>query len=269
MRHTVRSLVVLGLAVLGGVLGAPGTASAAPSTVGYDVSHPQCGQTLPTDPAFAVVGVNGGTAVKANPCLSAQLRWADGSTGAVGVQPPVQLYLNTANPGQVLDQVTTWPTSGINRYGSCDGSNSAACSYEYGVQRATYSVRSIFGPAAAAAGLPTGVSAYTWWLDVESGNTWQTGSTAALARNRATLEGMADFLTSSGGRVGLYSTGSQWRQVVGMVPSTSTLSPLRSWLAGSTSLSGAILTCARVPLARGPVVLSQYVAGGLDRDRSC
>jgi hypothetical protein len=266
-------MAVLGLTVAGLVLAGPGTADAAPtgasSSVGYDVSHPQCGQSLPTGPAFAVVGVNGGTAVKANPCLSTQLRWAAGSTGAVAAQPPVQLYLNTANPGQVLDLVTTWPASGTNRYGSCDGSNSAACSYEYGVERATYSVRSIFAPAARSVGLATGISAYTWWLDVETGNTWQNGSTAALARNRATLEGMTDFLTSSGGRVGLYSTGTQWRQVVGTVPSTSTLAPLRSWLAGSTSLSGAITTCAKAPLTRGPVVLTQYVVGGLDRDRSC
>ena len=269
MRSLLRSIAVLGLTVAGLVLAAPGTAGAAPSTVGYDVSHPQCGQTLPTGQAFAVVGVNGGTAVRANPCLSTQLRWAAGSSGAVAGQPELQLYLNTANPGQVLDQVSTWPSSGTNRYGSCDGTNSAACSYQYGVERATYSVRTIFAPAARAAGLPTTIAGYTWWLDVETGNTWQTGSTAALARNRAALEGMTDFLTSSGGRVGLYSTGSQWRQIVGTVPSTSNLSPLRSWLAGASTLSGAVVNCAKAPLTRGPVTLTQYVTGGLDRDRSC
>jgi hypothetical protein len=265
----VRSMVVLGLAVVGVVLGLPGTAGAAPSTVGYDVSHPQCGSSLPSGQAFGIVGVNGGTAVKANPCLSAQLRWAAGSSGAVAAQPKVQLYVNTANPGQVIDQVSTWPTTGQNRYGTCDGSNSAACSYQYGTERAANDVRTILGPAARAAGLSATADAYTWWLDVETGNTWQTGSTAALARNRATLEGMADFLTSAGARVGLYSTASQWRQITGTVPSTSTLTPLNSWLAGATTLNGAISNCAKAPLTRGPVVLTQYVVGGLDRDRSC
>ena len=218
MGRGVRSTVVLGLAALGVALGAPGAAQAAPSTVGYDVSYPQCGTVLPTGQAFGVVGVNGGTAVKANPCLSTQLRWAAGSSGAVPTQPKVQLYLNTANPGRVLDEVTTWPTSGQNRYGVCDGENTAACSYQYGVERAMNGVRNIFAPAARAAGLPTGPAGYTWWLDVETGNTWQAGSSAALTRNRATLEGMTDFLTSLGARVGVYSTGRQWRQIVGTVP---------------------------------------------------
>jgi hypothetical protein len=269
MRHTVRSMVVLGLALVGVVLALPGAAEAGTSTVGYDVSYPQCGSSLPAEQAFGIVGVNGGTAVKANPCLSAQLRWAAGSSGAVAAQPKIQLYVNTANPGQVIDQVSTWPTSGQNRYGTCDGSNSAACSYQYGVERAANTVRSIFGPAARAAGVPAGADGYTWWLDVETGNTWQTGSTSALARNRAALEGMTDFLAGAGARVGVYSTSSQWRQIVGGVPSTSSLTPLPSWLAGATTLNGAISNCTNAPLTRGPVVLAQYVYGGLDRDRSC
>jgi hypothetical protein len=269
MRRAVRSVVVPGLAALGVALGAPGAAQAAPSTVGYDVSFPQCGTVLPTGQAFGVVGVNGGTAAKANPCLSTQLRWAAGSSGAVAAQPEVQLYLNTANPGQRRDEVTTWPTSGQNRYGACDGGNSAACSYQYGVERATNGVRNVFAPAARAAGLPTGPAGYTWWLDVETSNTWQSGSTAALGRNRATLEGMTDVLTSLGARVGVYSTSRQWRSIVGAVPASSSLTPLRSWLAGATTLSGATRNCDDQPLTDGPVVLTQYVVAELDRNRSC
>ena len=213
--------------------------------------------------------MNGGTAVKANPCLSTQLRWAAGSSGAVAAQPKVQLYVNTANPGQVIDQVSTWPTTGQNRYGMCDGSNSPACSYQYGADRAANDVRTIFGPAAQAAGLPVAAGGYIWWLDVETDNTWQTGSTSALARNRATLEGMTDFLSGTGARLGVYSTSTQWHQIVGTVPSTSTLTPVGSWLAGATTLNGATSNCAKAPLTRGPVVLAQYVYGGLDRARSC
>ena len=86
----------------------PGIASAAPA-VGYDVSHPQCDEDLPRERAFAVVGVNGGLSTRANPCLQEQLTWAWESSGEVDGQPRAQLYLNTANPGQLLDEVTTWP----------------------------------------------------------------------------------------------------------------------------------------------------------------
>ena len=43
------------------------------TAIGYDVSWPQCGKSLPSDHAFGIVGVNGGTAANTNPCLSDQL----------------------------------------------------------------------------------------------------------------------------------------------------------------------------------------------------
>jgi hypothetical protein len=101
-------------------------------------------------------------------------------------------------------------------------------------------------------------------------NTWQSGSPDALARNRATLEGMTAYLSAGGGRVGVYSTGQQWAQIVGTVPPGSTLAGRDSWLAGGTSLGGAQATCAKPALVPGGrVTLSQYVSGGLDRNQSC
>src|SRR3954452_20233505 len=132
MSGVLRSLLVSGIAAVAVALGLPATsASAAPAdppTVGYDVSHPQCGQTLPAGQAFGVVGVNGGLPTTANPCLASQLPWAGRSTGAIAAQPEAQLYVNTANPGEVRELVTTWPTTGDTPYGSCDGRNSTACS---------------------------------------------------------------------------------------------------------------------------------------------
>ena len=90
----------------------PGRRPRRPTRVGYDVSYPQCGTALPRDRAFAVVGVNGGLSTRANPCLAAQLAWAWGSSGAVREQPRAQVYLNTANPGELRTQVTTWPDDG-------------------------------------------------------------------------------------------------------------------------------------------------------------
>jgi hypothetical protein len=251
-------------------LAVPGTAAAAPAPAGYDVSHPQCSSDLPGNRAFAVVGVNGGLSTRPNPCLSEQLAWAWESSGDVDEQHPAQLYLNTANPGQLLDEVTTWPERGSTPYGSCDGTNSKACSWQYGWERARNSVVSFFAPAARAAGVDSQPSRYVWWLDVETMNTWQYGSAGADARNRATLEGMTAYLHSRDARVGVYSTGRQWAQIVGEVEEDSVLAELDSWLAGSVTAAQAADACEDDPLVPGGrVVLSQYVRDGLDRNVSC
>jgi hypothetical protein len=261
---------VIAVAVATAMLAAPGAASAAPSRVGYDVSHPQCDTALPRGQAFAVVGVNGGLSTRTNECLTDQLTWAWRSSGVVASQPKAQLYLNTANPGEILDQVATWPTAGGTPYGTCTGTNSMACSWQYGYERAENSVVSFFTPAARAALVDSQPARYTWWLDVETMNTWQSGSTAALARNRASLEGMTAYLVSRGARVGIYSTSHQWSRIAGVVGPHSILAGRPNWLAGSTSLTGATAACRTAPLVpRGRVTLSQYVVSDLDRDYSC
>jgi hypothetical protein len=271
MGNRLRSVVVTALALAAAVLGMPATASAAaPTSVGYDVSYPQCGSALPAARAFAIVGVNGGLATRPNPCLATQLAWAWRSNGSVATQPQAQLYLNTANPGEVRDQVSTWPSSGSTPYGSCDGDNSMACSWEYGWERASTSVLSFFTPAARAARVDGRIPSYVWWLDVETTNTWQSGSPEALARNRATLEGMTGYLLARGGRVGFYSTGQQWAQIVGSVPDGSVLVGRANWLAGSTSLADATGDCDDSPLVPGGrVTLTQYVVNGFDRNYAC
>ena len=278
MRNLLRPVLVVALAVAAAVLVLPGVASAATTTVGFDVSYPQCGTTLPAARAFGIVGVNGGIATSANTCLSQQLTWASKSSGAVAAQPKAQLYLNTANPGQVTPTVGTWPKAGSTPYGTCRGANDQACSWQYGWERAHNSVVSFFKPAATAAHLSSLPSSYRWWLDVETDNSWQTGSTTALkaaaqARNRATLEGMTAYLTSApqSATVGIYSTGSQWGQIVGTVPTTSNLAKKNSWLAsGSTSATSAAALCKSAPLTPGGrVALAQYVQSGLDHDTSC
>jgi hypothetical protein len=292
-----RSLVATGLALGCAVLAVPADARAgergAGGTVGYDVSHPQCGTRLPAERAFAVVGVNGGIATTQNECLTEQWEWATGASGAVAGQPPAQLYVNTANPGEVRDEVTTWPDDGRNRYGTCDGSNSAACSYEYGQQRAAAQVGMVLTglgqsddgaedgaddgrDLAAEPAVPAtfdGVeelAGLRWWLDVETMNTWQTDGEDPRRNNRAALEGMADHFASVGGRVGVYSSGRQWEQIVGTVPSSSSLYELDSWLAGALSLAGAVANCSDPPLVNGGrVVLTQYVVADLDHDHAC
>jgi hypothetical protein len=270
MTSVLRTVTVVTLAVVATLLALPGTASAAPPPVGYDVSYPQCGTSLPPDRAFAVVGVNGGLSTRGNPCLAAQLTWAWGSSGVLPTQPRAQLYLNTANPGELRAQVTTWPKAGSTPYGACDGGNSAACSWQYGWERAQNSIDAFFTPAARTAQVDGRPSSYTWWLDVETMNTWQSGSPDALARNRATLEGMASYLLAAGGRVGIYSTGQQWAQIVGTVPAGTPLAGADSWLAGAAGLNDAQTACLKPALVPGGrVTLTQYLRGDLDRNVSC
>ncbi len=275
-RGRLRSAAVVALAAAA-VLTGQTAAVAAPvefdvpvSAVGVDISHPQCDADLPGARAFVVVGVNGGMATTANPCLAEQLEWAWESNGSVPEQPTAQVYLNTANPGQVRNLVSTWPSAGRTPYGECDGANSTACSWRYGWERTRVSVEDFFVPEARAAGVPRVPSGYSWWLDVETSNTWQSGSSDALARNRATLEGMAAYLDSRRADVGLYSTAQQWGQIVGDVPADSPLAGLPSWLAGSVTVAQAVAACDLPPLVpRSRVALTQYVPDDLDRNHSC
>ncbi len=279
------------------------------STIGYDISYPQCGsKRLPKDHAFGIVGVNGGRTTDANKCLSEQLKWAASATGSTG-QDKAQLYVNTANPGEVLEQysVSTWPINNIdirgndslnnenalfkNPYGACATNagnyrgyvNDMACSWQYGWNRAVETVDNFFKPAARAARMSDKVSDYAWWLDVETMNSWQQeyGADGAqdpegLAKNTATLEGMAQFYTSQNAKkVGIYSTGYQWGRITGSTVEDGlagqNLRGLDSWLAGAFDEAEARSRC--IPsngLTPGSAVsLVQFVHKNLDHNVSC
>jgi hypothetical protein len=272
------SLAVLSAAPV--AAGRPGSTVKPTTAVGNDISWPQCSTTLPTTHAFGIVGVNGGLATTTNPCLAIQLQWAYRAVGGTS-QPIAQLYVNTANPGEIIDQVQTWPVNNIdpagfnttstNPYGVCGGQNDLACSWQYGWNRAVNDVIEKFVPAARTAGVNADPAGYTWWLDVETGNTWQSGSPEALARNAATLEGMTAHFQSKGGKVGIYSTNYQWGVIAGTnVGATGNLAGLDSWLAGARNLRGAQSNCSKPSLTTGGrVTLTQYVSGDLDYDYSC
>lgn len=245
--------------------------------VGYDVSYPQCGKRLPNDHYFAVVGVNGGTAATPNNCLADQLGWANkAKTGSN--QPRVQLYVNTANPGEVIPEITTWPTNSFDRngnlpanpYGSCNGSNDKACSWLYGWNRSIYT-EGVFKSAAVSNGLNTNTAQYVWWLDVETMNTWQSGSNDALVRNAAAIEGFGAYYQSMGAAVGLYSTEQQWNEITGdNIRENSNLRNLANWRPSGASITNAKSNCSVAPLTQGGFIsLTQYVVKNLDHNHSC
>lgn len=276
---TARRLAIASAAALTLLIGmlagaAPAVARAAPDrdkapkaavATGYDVSYPQCGTALPAQPTFGIVGVDGGRVLKPNPCLTALVTWA-----RTAVDPAPAYYVNTANPGPRVSAY--WPAGQASPRPcatSYPANDSTDCAYDYGWNAAS----DAFGRAvvaAAQAGAPDPASG-TWWLDVETGNSWETlqyGLTSAYAENdTAALQGMVDHLRSHGVQtVGAYSTSSQWTQITG----GATLGGLPVWYAGVGSLATAQSRCAPASsFTGGPVVLAQWASGGYDADWVC
>src|SRR5207237_337724 len=143
----------------------------APTTLGNDISYPQCGKSLPSNQAFGIVGVNGGLANTTNKCLKDQLVWANKSSG-ITVQPKIGVYVNTANPGGL--NTDSWPKDNTdpagntapNDYGTCDHGDTTACAWQYGWNRAVEDIRDRFTPAATAANIAADPVKYRWWLDI-------------------------------------------------------------------------------------------------------
>jgi hypothetical protein len=236
-----------------------------PPAAGYDVSYPQCHGSYPSSPIFGVVGVNGGLARNANPCLSAELQWARDAPGQTRPkQPSLSLYIDTGNPG--AHHVTDWPKAGTaSAYGACNGLLTNACSYVYGEQRAAYSYRLV------AALDPVTARSAPWWLDVELELSWA----GTYQLNIAALQGFIAGLRHVGasGRIGIYSTAAQWKEITGLTAQTTATAFHRrpaDWVAGTT----ATLTQARQNCASGGFTgvapeLAQYRFGPFDADLRC
>lgn len=276
----ISTLLITTLAIIlfsGGVAFAARVTSNTTTPLGIDISWPQCTKQVPKTQAFGIVGVNGGLATTTNPCLKDQLLWANQSLGGTS-QEILQLYVNTANPGGL--GTASWPKNNIdpagnttsNPYNTCNGSDTLACAWQYGWNRALEDVRDRFQPAINQTGLSNYPSTYIWWLDVETGNTWKlSGTSFDTQSNVAVLEGMTQYFLTVNARLGLYSTSYQWRQIVGgSVNMTSNLNGLNNWRPGGANLSTAKEACKAESLTiNGKVVLTQFVSKSLDYNYAC
>ncbi len=238
---------------------AAATTRPAPSSQGFDISFPQCGGPEPAAPAFAIVGVNGGRAFTANPCLAREYIWALGA--ASPVQPRVGFYMNTGNPGPQAS--ANWPPAGTMNPRACDGSWSIDCAYDYG----WFAARDAYARAHAAAG-ETAALAH-WWLDVEVANSWSTDTTS----NAASLAGAIDYLRSVNVAVtGIYALGADWEEIVGAAsaadPRNAPFAPLPNWRPGARSAQDALTWCSR-SVSGGRVVFVQFPTGGFDGNLPC
>jgi len=298
----VRGAIAVAALLLAGltVFASPASAVAPTAQTGNDISFPQCGGTLPSGQSFGIVGVNDGLSDNLNPCLGpsssypsytqSELYWAVNTSTSTAAQPAASLYVNTADPGDVYNGslITDWPMSGSTPYGACTtstvttnsgssiaGANSTACAWEYGDQNATKDVSWLNEAAAAINGqapqvtVPTQASGYPWWLDVETSNTWQTGS-SGQAMNIALLQGLVAGLKAAGASsVGVYSTDQQWDDITGGTPSgTASLSGLNDWVPGAGTQADAEANCASGSFTEGTVTLTQWTSG-IDSDVVC
>lgn len=263
-RSRARWVPVAALAVILAVVLLIALSASGSPTTGYDVSYPQCGSSYPSNPLFAIVGVDGGLANNSNRCVGAELSWARAAPGQKRPrQPGVSLYIDTSNPGA---QVGDWPRSGAApSYGACNGRLTDACSFVYGEQRASHSY-------AIVAALDSHAARTTpWWLDVELQASWA----GTYELNVAALRGFLAGLQNAGatGPIGVYSTSEQWREITGLTAPTTPRAfgrPLPAWVAGTEATEAqARENCAGVGFTGVAPVLAQYRAGAFDADLSC
>lgn len=248
MPHTTR--IVFRLGILAGafllaitatfVVAAQPTQAAAASihpsgTSGYDVSWPNCGAKPPRHPAFGIVGVSDGTGYSQNPCLAQQAAWF----------PNASLYVNTGWYDQSSHVNATSPRV-------CATGDQDCLAYNYGYNAGLYALTYASSQ---------NIASTTWWLDVETSNTWNADTT----QNRNSLQGEYDALRAHGvATVGVYSTTYQWDTLTG-----TWLNNWPNW--GATTVRTARQAakfCTGHRFTGGPTDLIQY-SGSLDQDYAC
>ena len=216
-------------------------------STGYDISYPQCGGPYPSG-AFGIVGVNGGYPfVYYNPCLSDQYSH---TTNAA-------LYINTGyDPSYTQVDGKHSTAECVTQSATTTGSPAQQAAWAVGCSEAS---RSIAYAASQGASSPS-----SWWLDVETSNSW---SSTDLSLNQYTIQGIVDtLLRQSPAAVGVYSTAYQWRTIVGNLPVSGVLA---DWVAtGSTSAGRARVSC-ETGFSGRPVWFVQYLRAGFDTNYTC
>jgi len=205
-------------------------------TNGIDVSYPNCSTSIP--PAdFGIVGVTGGLGFHQNPCLASEASHFRN----------LSLYVNTGYPGQ------TYALSYQNSPRTCQTNDLNCLAYNYGYNAGLYALNYAAGQSA---------SSSTWWLDVETMNTWMND----VSQNIQSLQGETDALKAAGATtIGIYSTTAQWGAITG-----GWQNGLPNWGATTWRTAKQAKTyCTGHQFTGGPTYLIQYKAKNLDQDYAC
>jgi hypothetical protein len=207
-------------------------------SVGEDVSFPNCNETIGQS-SFGIVGVTDGLGFSQNPCLSQEASNFSSSN--------LSLYVNTGYPGKNYGlKYQNFPMA-------CTKSDLSCLAYNYGYNAGEYALR--------AANAANAKSA-TWWLDVETANSWTNQS----AQNRQSLLGEFNALSQGGVlTVGVYSTTTQWNGITGTWHNAWPSWGATTW----TTRQQAATYCSGHEFTGGPSLLMQFVSGPLDQDYAC
>jgi hypothetical protein len=208
-------------------------------TTGFDVSWPNCSATPPRNPSFGIVGVSDGTGYSQNPCLAQEAAWF----------PSMNLDVNTGWNDQSVYLNPTSPRV-------CAAGDNNCLAYNYGYNAGLYALNYANSQ---------NVHASTWWLDVETGNTWNSD----VVQNQNSLQGEYDALKANGNGVttiGVYSTTAQWQSITG-----SWMNNWPSWGATTwTTATQALTYCTGHQFTGGPSYFMQYKPKkSLDQDVAC
>jgi len=209
-------------------------------STGVDMSYPNCTMSVPKV-SFGVVGVEGGLGFSQNPCLASE----------VAHFANVSLYANTGYPGATSANAQKYMASPK----VCDVADLNCIAYDYGYNQGLYA----YNYAASAK-----VQSATWWLDVETQNSW----TSDPAQNQSSLLGEHDALVANGViTVGAYSTTAQWNSITGTWHNGWPNWGATTW----TTASQAQNYCTGHQFTGGPSLLMQFKSkkSPLDQDVAC
>jgi hypothetical protein len=206
-------------------------------STGVDVSWPNCSATIPSA-SFGIVGVTNGTGYSTNPCLVQESSHFSN----------LSLYVNTGwyNKSSFINSSSPKV---------CAAGNSNCLAYNYGYNSGIYA----FNTAA-----NVGVHSLTWWLDVETTNTWNRD----VIQNQNSLQGEYDALIASGvTTVGVYSTSAQWKTITGNWQNSWPSWGATTW----TTAAQATTYCTGHQFTGGPSYLMQYKPkkSTLDQNVAC
>jgi hypothetical protein len=237
MKKVVISVIaaLMTLFVTTGMAAAMGTYSS--GSIGVDVGWPNCTTSIPSVD-FGIVGVNDGQGYSTSPCIAKEAKNFTNLT----------LYVNTGWYNKSTHINPSYPKA-------CAKGDNNCLAYNYGYNAGLYALN---------AAQNAGVSSTTWWLDVETANTWNKD----VVQNQNSLQGEHDALVANGvTTVGIYSTTAQWKSITG-----SWQNNWPSWGATTwTTAQQAHTYCTGHEFTGGPGYLMQYLPTNtkIDYDVAC
>ena len=248
-RWTVGAAAVLATVLLVGAGGAAQALDGYPASgsVGVDISYPSCHTKIPAGTPFGVVGVSGGRVFEDNACAAKE---------AAAFPGRVSFYVNTG-----LYTAGNYFTTAMQE-GGCAAGDLRCGTIQYAQDAADHAVAY-----AVAQKLP--IAGTTWWLDVETTNTWDADTTL----NTLFITTEHDRLVADlpGSTIGVYAVPSQWAAIVGA--GWDPANAYDVWYANglrnlTATTARRYCTPTQPVITGGPVVLVQWVAK-IDQDLAC